>query len=153
MPAEGMSAVYDAVDRALDHLALATRDRKALVVLSDGGDNASSQSLAGVTRRARQSGAVVYSVALLDHDNHDAKPRVLRTLARETGGSAFTPRHGSDVTSALAQIARDLRSGYTIGFAPRDTGESGYRSIRVVADAGDGRPLVVRTRTGYYARP
>jgi hypothetical protein len=51
----------------------------------------------------------------------------------------------------LAQIARDLRSGYTIGFAPRDTGESGYRSIRVVADAGDGRPLVVRTRTGYYA--
>jgi VWFA-related protein len=153
LPAEGMSALYDGIDRALDQFALATRDRKALVVVSDGGDNASSQTLAGIRERARQAGAVLYTVALFDRDNHDAKPRVLRTLARESGGSAFTPRHSGDVMRAFTQIARDLRSGYTLGFAPHDTGEGGFRSIRVVADAGDGRRLVVRTRTGYYARP
>jgi Ca-activated chloride channel family protein len=153
LPAEGMSALYDGLDRALDHLALATRDRKALVVLSDGGDNASAQTLAGATERARRSGAVIYAVIVVDPDNHDAKPRVLRSLARETGGAAFTPRHPREVVSSFEQIARDLRSGYTIGFAPPDTGDGSFRSIRVVADAGDGRQLVVRTRAGYYARP
>lgn len=152
-PAQGMTALYDALDRGLEHLEHGTRDRKALIVVSDGGDNASSQTLAGIRERARRSGAVLYTVALFDRDDHDARPRVLRTLARESGGNAFTPRHGGDVTHAFTQIARNLRSGYTIGFAPRDTGEGGFRSIRVVADAGDGRRLVVRTRSGYYARP
>jgi Ca-activated chloride channel family protein len=153
LPTEGMSALYDGVDRALDHLELGTRDRKALVVLSDGGDNASSQTLQGVTDHARQSGAPIYAVILFDRDDHDAKPRVLRKLARETGGDAFTPRRPSDVMSAFTQIAQELRSGYTIGFAPPDRVENGFRSIRVVADTGDGRPLIVRTRAGYYARP
>jgi Ca-activated chloride channel family protein len=150
---EGMSALYDGVDRALDHLELGTRDRKALVVLSDGGDNASSQTLRGVTDHARQSGAVIYAVILFDRDDHDARPRVLRTLAGETGGDAFTPRRPSDVMSAFTQIAKELRSGYTIGFVPPDRVESGFRSIRVVADTRDRRPLIVRTRAGYYARP
>jgi Ca-activated chloride channel family protein len=153
VPAEGMSALYDGLDRALGHLALATRDHKALVVLGDGGDNASAQTFASVRERARQSGVVIYAVILFDPDSHDAKPRVLRTLARETGGTAFTPGRTSEVVSAFIQIAGDLRSGYTIGFAPPDTGDGGFRSIRVVADAGDGRQLVVRTRAGYYARP
>jgi len=153
LPTEGMSALYDGVDRALDHLGLGTRDRKALVVLSDGGDNASSQTLQGVMDRARRSGAVIYAVILFDQDDHDAKPRVLRKLARETGGDAFTPRRLNDVTSAFTQIAQELRGGYTIGFAQPDRVESGFRPIRVVADTGDGRPLIVRTRAGYYARP
>ena len=152
LPAEGMSALYDGLDRALDHLALATRERKALVVLSDGGDNASAQTFAGVTERARRSGATIYAVIVFDPDNHDARPRVLRSLARETGGTAFTPRHASELASSFTQIASDLRSGYTIGFAP-GLGNGGFRSIRVIADARDGRELIVRTRAGYYAHP
>jgi VWFA-related protein len=153
LPTAGMSALFDGVDRALDHLELGTRDRKALVVLSDGGDNASWQTLQGVTDNARRSGAAIYSVILFDRDDHDARPRVLRTLARQTGGNAFAPRRLTDVTGAFTQIARELRSGYTIGFAPPERIASGFRSIRVVADAGDGRQLIVRTREGYYARP
>ena len=153
LPTEGMSAMYDGLDRALDQLALGTHDRKALVVLSDGGDNASAQTLEGVMEHARRSGAAIYAVTLFDQDNHDARPRVLRKLARETGGDAFTPRRTSDVMDSFTQIARELRSVYTIGFVPPDTAESGFRSIRVVADAGDGRQLIARTRAGYYARP
>ena len=153
LPTEGMSALYDGLDRALQQLALGTHDRKALIVLSDGGDNASAQTLEGVMEHARRSGAAIYAVTLFDQDNHDARPRVLRKLARETGGDAFTPRRTSDVMDSFTQIARELRSVYTIGFVPPDTAESGFRSIRVVADADDGRQLIARTRAGYYARP
>ena len=79
LPAEGMSALYDGLDRGLDQLELGTRDRKALIVLSDGGDNASAQTLEGVTEHARRSGAPIYAVTLFDPDNHDARPRVLRS--------------------------------------------------------------------------
>jgi Ca-activated chloride channel family protein len=153
LPTAGMSALFDGIGRALDHLQLGTRDRKALVVLSDGGDNASSQTLQGVTENARRSGVVIYSVILFDQDDHEARPRVLRKLARQTGGNTFTPRRLTDVMTAFTHIARELRSGYAIGFAPPDRVASGFRSIRVVADAGDGRQLIVRTREGYYARP
>ena len=153
LPAEGMSALYDGLDRGLDHLELGTRDRKALIVLSDGGDNASAQTLEGVTEHARRSAAAIYAVTLFDPDNHDARPRVLRKLAQQTGGDAFTPRRPGDLMNAFMQIAQELRRVYTIGFVPPDTAESGFRSIRVVADAGDGRQLIARTRAGYYARP
>jgi Ca-activated chloride channel family protein len=150
-PAQGMSAVYDAVDRALAYVEHGTRDRKALIVVSDGGDNASAQSLDHVLERARRSTAMVYAVAPYDPDDHDARPRVLKRLARATGGEAFTPRCASDVVRSFEQIARELRSGYTIGIQPPDIADDGFRSIRVVADAGDGRQLFARTRAGYYA--
>jgi VWFA-related protein len=150
-PAQGMSAVYDAVDLALAHLQLGTRDRKALIVVSDGGDNASAHSLDHVLERARRSTAIVYAVTLFDRDDHDARPRILKRLAHATGGEAFTPRGASDVVRSFEQIALELRSGYTIGIQPRDTATDGFRSIRVVVDAGDGRQLVARTRAGYYA--
>ena len=150
-PVQGMSAVYDAVDRALAHLEHGTRDRKALIVISDGGDNASGQTLDSVLQRARRSAVVVYAVTLFDPDDHDARPRVMKRLARATGGEAFTPRRPSDVVRSFEQIARELRRGYTVGIRPADSVEGGFRAIRVVVNAGDGRQLVARTRAGYYA--
>ena len=150
-PAQGKTAVYDAIDRALDHLALGTRDRKVLVIVSDGGDNASSQTLGGVVEHARRANAVIYSVMLIDPDDRDARPDVLKKLARETGGSAFAPKRIQDVMDAFGRIARAIRSGYTIGFSPTGAPADGFRTIRVVANAGDGRRLNVRTREGYYA--
>jgi Ca-activated chloride channel family protein len=152
-PAQGMTALYDAVDRALDHLQHGRWDRKALIVVSDGGDNASSRTLDTVLEHARRADAVIYAVTLFDPDNREANPRVLKTLARETGGRAFAPGPGKDVAESVAEIAREIRSGYLIGFAPVETSDGGYRSLRVAVNAGDDRPLMARTRAGYYAAP
>lgn len=149
-PALGMTALYDAVDRALDHLERGTRDRKALIVVSDGGDNASAQTLEGVVEHARRASAVIYSVTIFDRTNREAAPKVLKTLARDTGGHTYAPGRVDDVMSAFEQIAREIRSGYTIGFQPSDSGAAGFRPLRVVATE-DGRALTVRTRAGYYA--
>jgi VWFA-related protein len=150
-PAQGMTALYDAVDLALDHIQLGTRDRKALIVVGDGGDNASAHTLPDVLEHARRAGVVIYAVILTDPDNHDARPQILKRLARETGGAVFAPKQPAAVTSGFAQIASEIRSGYTIGFLPPDTTERQFRTIRVVADAGNRGPLTVRTRAGYYA--
>jgi Ca-activated chloride channel family protein len=152
-PAQGMTALYDAVDRALDHLGLGTRDRKALIVVSDGGDNASSTTLDAVLEHARRTNAVIYAVTLAEPDDREARPRVLKKLARDTGGNAFVPARSADVMRSFTQIATELRSGYTIGFIPPETTDGGFRSVRVVADPGGHRQLTVRTRAGYYAEP
>jgi Ca-activated chloride channel family protein len=149
-PANGMTALYDAIDRALDYLQLGTRDRRALVLVSDGGDNASTHTLASVLDIARRTNAVIYAISLPDEDRNDAKPEVLRKLAHETGGAVFAPKNAAGVSAAFEQIGRNLRSGYMLGLAPPDD-SGGFRTIRVVADAGDGRKLTARTRAGYYA--
>jgi Ca-activated chloride channel family protein len=151
-PARGMTALYDAVDRAADYVRIGTRDRRILIVVADGGDNASVLSLDVVLEHVRRVNAVVYSVALVDPDDREARPQVLRRLARETGGDVFTPRRADGVMEAFVRIAQEIRSGYTIGFTPPETAE-GFRPIRVVVDAGDRRQLVARTRPGYRARP
>jgi VWFA-related protein len=111
--------LYDAISRALDHLELGASDRRALLVVSDGGDNASARTLGEIVAQARRANAAVYSIILSDSDNGEAKPQVLKKLAEETGGEAFKPEHGQEVSSAFAQIAREIRSGYLLGFSPR----------------------------------
>ena len=152
-PAQGMTALYDALDVGLRHLQHGTRDRKALILVSDGGDNASEQSLAAVLDLARRAGAAIYAVTLFEPDNRDARPDVLKTLARETGGRVFVAKRPEDVTRSFARIAREIRSGYSIGITPAATIEGGFRSIRVLVDAGNNRRLIARTRAGYYAEP
>lgn len=152
-PAQGLTALYDAVSRGLVHLRRGTRDRKALVVISDGGDNASRLTLDEVVWSAMLGDAAIYSVTFFDPDNRDGRRQVLKTLARETGGHAFTVKKADDLMRSFAQIAREIRSGYTIGFVPSDTSHNGFRSIRVVVDTGNHRQLTARTRAGYYAGP
>lgn len=153
-PARGMTALYDAVWRGLDHLtAFGTRDRRALVVVSDGGDNASAHTLGQVLDRARRTNAMIYAVILADPDDHDARPDVLRTLARETGGDAVAPARVQDLLGGFTRIALEIRSGYTIGFLPPDFAGDEFRATRVVVTTGARRPVTVRTRAGYYAGP
>jgi VWFA-related protein len=149
-PVQGMTALYDALDAALRHLDFGTRDRRALIVVSDGGDNASTLTLDAVVEHARRSNAAIYAVILAEADNRDARPGVLKKLARENAGAAFSPRTPDDVVAAFRAIALEIRSGYTIGFSPPRARSGEFRTVRVAADAGDDRKLVARTRAGYY---
>jgi Ca-activated chloride channel family protein len=152
-PSAGMTALHDGVDRGLAHLRNGTRDRRALIVVSDGGDNASLHTVAEVVEQARMAGAPIYSVTVFDPNDHTARPRLLKTLARETGGRVFTPRNTAEVMAAFAQIAREIRTGYTIGFVPAETTAASFHVLRVVVDTGTRRGLTARTRGGYYAGP
>ena len=148
----GRTALYDAISGGVDYLALGSRERKVLVVLSDGGDNASRTTMDEAVQKAQASNAVIYTIALIDPDSRDANPRLLKDLSRASGGEAFRPDDSEGIGKALSQIAGDIRHTYTIGYSSTNTARDGaFRSVRVVVTAPPGRPLVVRSRTGYRA--
>jgi VWFA-related protein len=151
-PAGGQTALYDAIAKALGELQAGSRDKKVLIVVSDGGDNASACSLAQVMKLAGESSAVIYTVGLFDENDPDRNPGVLRRLAQATGGEAFLPDEIGKVVAICERIARDIRHQYTIGYVPINrTRDGAYRAIRVVARAKGHDRLSVRTRTGYIA--
>ena len=151
-PAAGETALYDAIIEALKRLQTGNRDKKVLIVISDGADNASVHRLAEVLETAEQSGAIIYAVGLFEPDDHDANPKVLSRLAKATGGEAFFPGELSEVVAICESIAHDIRNQYTIGyFASNSLRNGAYRTVRVVARAAGQRKLVVRTRAGYIA--
>jgi Ca-activated chloride channel homolog len=150
--ADGMTALYDATAAALVHLKKGKWDKKVLVIISDGADNASQHTLDQVMALAEQSGVIIYTVGLFQPEDPDRNPRVLRRMARTTGGEVFLPRSLKDVVPVCEQIAHDIRNQYTLTYAPTNPKQDGaYRAIEVKARAsGQGR-LLVRTRAGYYA--
>jgi len=148
--ARGRTALYDAVSEGLHHLQYGHLERKALIIISDGGDNASHLKYSQVLAQARQSQSLIYSVALVGSDNEEENPGLLRRLCKDTGGIAYFPRAGESVTNVSTQIARDLREQYTLGYAPQNMKRAdAFRKIEVKVGApGRGR-LHVRTREGY----
>lgn len=150
--ANGMTALYDAVAAGIEHLKKGNRDKRVLIVVSDGADNASKNKLAHIMTMAGRSDAIIYTVGVFDENDPDRNPRVLRQLARATGGEAFLPVSVRDVVPICQQIARDIRNQYTVAYAPKNRKQDGtYRVIQVKAAApGRGR-LTVRARAGYYA--
>jgi Ca-activated chloride channel family protein len=149
-PPEGRTALYDGIVQALDLLKMGTLENKVLIVVSDGGDNASRHTLAQVLKLAEQSSAVIYTVGVFDDDDPDANRRVLRTLANSTGGISFFSDDLGQLVNFCAKIARDIRSQYTIAYAPLKPSKPGeYRTIRLNAKAPRHGKLSVRARTGY----
>lgn len=152
--ARGETALYDAIESGLAHLQKASRDKKVLIVISDGGDNASKHTLAQVLQTAGRSDAIIYTIGLFDEYDTDRNPRVLKQIARATGGKAFFPEQTSAVVNICEGIAKDIRNQYTIGYAPANEKlDKSYRTIRVTAAAPHGGKLLVRTRAGYIASP
>jgi VWFA-related protein len=150
--AAGMTKLYDAVFKAQEQLQACAMEKKALIVISDGGDNASGHSLAEVLKKAESSPAIVYTIGIFDVDDRDSKPDVLRRLARFTGGEAFFPARLDDTVEICSRIAHDIRNQYTLGYVSTNTAKStAVRAIRVTASAPGHGKLVVRTRTGYIA--
>ena len=146
---DGRTALYDGVAAALDHLARGSRARKVLIVISDGGDNASEVTLDRALKQARDSNASIYTVGIYDDNDFDRNPKVLKALAETTGGERFLPRTPGELLHVCSVIAHEIRNGYTIGYVPPDR-DGGYHRVRVVVDA-PARKLTVRTRPGYFA--
>ena len=150
--AEGMTALYDAVNAGLEHLKNGNRDKKVLIVISDGGDNASKHKLSQIMAMVGRPDAIIYTIGIFDSEDPDRNPHVLKKLAKTTGGEAFLPGSVTDVIPICERIARDIRNQYTIVYAPTNRKQDGtYRVIQVKAGVQDRERLQVRTRAGYTA--
>lgn len=147
---DGQTSMYDGLAEGLRRIAEGTRPRKVLVLVSDGGDNASHSTLKQVLAQARLSNVLIYTIGIFDRDDPDANARVLKALANATGGERFLPQSPGPLLQACSHIAREIRAGYTIGYVPPER-DGAYHRVRVEVDGPGKRPLVVRTRPGYFA--
>jgi VWFA-related protein len=149
----GGTAMRDAIAKSIEWLKKAHKEKKVLVVVTDGVDNASGTKLEDLVRDARQSETLIYSVGLLTEEEKRSAAsakRQLQALADATGGEVFYPKELTDVDPVAHQVARDIRSQYTIGYKPTNEALDGtYRKIKVTVKA-PGNPTT-RTRSGYYA--
>ena len=151
-PPTGLTALYDALELGIDHLKAGTRDRKALVVLSDGGDNASRRSLDEVLLHAQQSNATIYTIGIYDEVDRDKDPRTLRKIAGLSGGRAYFPRALEDLEQVWRDIAGGIRNQYTVAYhSSNPTRDGAFRKVRITAGRNGKRDLRVAARDGYFA--
>jgi VWFA-related protein len=154
----GGTALYDAVVASADKLAAdAHRPKQVIVIITDGEDNASTLNLEQAIRRVQQlSGPVIYSIGLLfgdemSHGEVRHARRALEMLSGETGGIAFFPKSLDQIDQIAAEVARDIRSQYTLAYhSSKPSSDPGFRKISVTAQSKGQGKLNVRTRTGYF---
>jgi Ca-activated chloride channel homolog len=150
----GQTALYDATAEALQLLGGDDRDKKILIVISDGGDNVSKHTLTGLLNMAGQSSALIYTIGIFDAEDADRNPGVLRQLSQATGGEAFFPGELRNIVTVCEGIARDIRNQYSLGYVSHNAAQPGaHRRIRVVARSAASGKLRVRARAGYISRP
>ncbi len=145
----GRTSLYDAIFEGLNQLEMGRRDKKTLLVVSDGGDNASKHTLQETMRRVLESRATIYTIGVFDEDDQDKNPGVLQRLANVSGGDTFLPKQLDDIAPICRQIAKDIRTRYTIGYIPSNTDHRGVRHIKVAVTSPTHEKLIARTRTSY----
>ena len=150
---EGRTALYDAMEMALHQLDMGRRDKKTLVLISDGGDNISQHKFPDVMHDVLTSLATIYTIGIFDEDDPDRNPSVLEKLAHVSGGSVYFPKSLDDVAPICRQIAKDIRTRYTIGYIPTTDNGKPERHVKVIASAPTRAKLIVRTRTSYIFTP
>ena len=154
--ARGMTAIYDGIMSGLSRLERAKHTRQVLIVVSDGGDNASKAKLEDTLKRVHDSDATIYTVALIDPlMKGEGNPGLLRRLAKLTGGESYQPRRIDEVPEAFQRISKDIRNAYTLAYVPtKSAGEAAERrrTVKVYVRSKDGRVLSVRTRDGYFEK-
>jgi len=150
----GGTAMRDAIQMSIDHLKGGHRDKKVLVVITDGNDNSSIVPMDAILKSAHKSDVLIYGVGLLSEEEHREAARArkaLNDLAEATGGKTFFPKDVTEVDAIARQVARDIRNQYVIEYSPSNSNMDGsFRSIKVTAKAPG---TTVRTRSGYYATP
>lgn len=149
------TAMRDALRLAVEHLKeRGKKEKKVALVVTDGEDNSSRESLDHLVRTAQQYEVIIYGVGILGSEKPDSATRARRDLDRltaSTGGRAWYPENLVEIDSIARQIAHEIRNQYIIGYSPSDqTADGSYRRIRVEVDAPG---AMVRTRSGYYATP
>ena len=151
---DGKTRLYDAIYEGVKHLDKSKLTKKALVVLSDGGDNLSQTKPEAVLRAADLSGALFYGIGIYDPNDGDAKPAILRNIAKNSGGQCWFPQNAKEVRKLVEGIARDLRNQYMLVYSPKPNPNAGdFHKIQVQLSDPKRRKLNLRTRTGYYTTP
>jgi Ca-activated chloride channel homolog len=152
----GQTALYDAIAAGLKHLDDGHHDTRTLIVVSDGGDNVSMLGFPELTRLIEASRATIYTIGLLDPEDRDLNPKVLRKISFMSGGEFFAPDKLDDLPQIFEKIAQDLRHRYSIAFVPHESLNSAVNkrslhTLKVVARDDQGKKLVVHSRTTYIA--
>ena len=152
----GGTAMRDAISMSIDYVKeKGKKDKKVLLVVTDGNDTASTGSLEKLIDKCRQSEILVYAIGLLnEEERREAKKakRALDEITHESGGLAFYPKDATEVDKITLEVAHEIRNQYTIAYSPTIQALDGsFRQIKVTVNS-PGRPTV-RTRTGYYATP
>jgi Ca-activated chloride channel homolog len=152
----GSTALFDAIIGSLDHLKKASKDKRVLLVVTDGEDNSSHNSLEKTLREIQKTDTVIYTIGLLGDEKRKEKNhamKALKEIAEASGGLAFFPESVDDVHNICEQVAHDIRNQYILAYYPTNTKKDGsFRavSVQVIPPRGRGK-LVARTRNGYYA--
>jgi len=150
----GGTAIYDAIIEALPLLERRTRERAALLVISDGSDTASNASLREVRSALLRSDGFVYAIAIDSPErqpiNTRVNPQPLREITAESGGRTEIVRNSVELNDATARIAEELNSQYVLGYTSPRGADGQYHTIRVRVAGSDYR---VRARNGYVATP
>src|SRR5579864_8222310 len=149
---KGSTALYDAIVASAVHLRNNPHlDKKVLLVVTDGQDNMSRETLQEAIRKLQPNkGETVYALGLTDEGLTQGGRDALQSLASSTGGIAFFPQSLDEVNDITRSVAHDIRSQYTLAFKPGNAAAKGYQAIRVEARGPARTHLTVRTRTGYY---
>jgi Ca-activated chloride channel family protein len=147
---EGRTKLYDALAYSLGYLDKGRMDKKTLVVVSDGGDNASLVTRSQIMRDVEESRATIYAIDIFDENDPDNNSDVLKKLAQVSGGEYFKVRENPEVVAACKKIAKDIRNRYTIAYAPSHAGSAqSVHLVKVTASAPGPEKLMVRTRSRY----
>ncbi len=151
--AAGETAMRDALLLGIEHLRHhGQRDKKVLLVVTDGEDNSSSETQAHLVRVAQDNAVIVYAVGLLGAEEPASAARArkqLEELTEQTGGRAWFPSGVGEIANITPEIAHEIRNQYVLAYTPSNLAADGsYRRIRVSVDAPG---MLVRTRSGYYA--
>ncbi|MGA9390822.1 MAG: VWA domain-containing protein [Candidatus Sulfotelmatobacter sp.] len=151
--AKGSTALYDAIVASAVHLENNSRlNKKVLLVITDGQDNMSQETLQEASRQLQQAnGPTVYAIGLTGGGLRGSGRAALEQLAAGTGGVAYFPDSLDQVDTITRTVARDIRSQYIIAYKPRVQGKPDYQTLHVEAHAPGYGQLTVRTRSGYYA--
>jgi|SRR5579872_6640296 len=147
---EGKTALYDALVLAADHLGKGKWENKALLLISDGGDNNSTHTLTEAIQAVQKSWATVYAIAFFDPDEPEHNLGVLHRLSKLSGGEFFAPKELTEIHSLCVRIAEDLRASYTVAYTPPyPENHTASRKIKVVVTNPERGKLLVRTRDSY----
>jgi Ca-activated chloride channel homolog len=154
MGSKGETAMRDALSLGLDYQrAHSKKEKKVLLVITDGEDNSSIQKEENLIRAAHLSNVIIYGIGILGSEEPASAQRArvsLEALTVATGGRSWFPNNVADIEKITPEIAHEIRNQYVIGYTPENTANTGrFRTIRVEVNVRD---VTVRTRSGYYPR-